>query len=81
MRLGVGVATDIGRVREKNEDSYLVEEPLFAVADGMGGHKGGDVASQLALETIEGEPAADLAAAAPRRRTRPCSNARRRTTR
>ena len=61
MRLRVGVATDIGRVREKNEDSYLVEEPLFAVADGMGGHKGGDVASQLALETIEGEPAADLA--------------------
>ncbi len=60
MRLRVGVATDIGRVREKNEDSYLVEEPLFAVADGMGGHKGGDVASQLALETIEGEPAADL---------------------
>ena len=60
MRLGIGVATDIGRVREKNEDSYLVEEPLFAVADGMGGHKGGDVASQLALETIEGKPAADL---------------------
>jgi protein phosphatase len=59
--MAVGVATDIGRVREKNEDSYLVEEPLFAVADGMGGHKGGDVASQLALETIEGEPAADLA--------------------
>ena len=32
MKLGVGVATDIGRVSEKNEDSYLVEEPLFAVA-------------------------------------------------
>jgi protein phosphatase len=61
VKLRVGVATDIGRVREKNEDSYLVEEPLFAVADGMGGHKGGDVASQLALETIEGEPTADLA--------------------
>ena len=65
MRLRVGVATDIGRVREKNEDSYLVEEPLFAVADGMGGHKGGDVASQLALETIEGEPASRPRAAAP----------------
>jgi protein phosphatase len=53
MNLGVGAATDIGRVREGNEDSYLVDEPLFAVADGMGGHKGGDVASQLALETLE----------------------------
>jgi protein phosphatase len=49
VRLGVGVATDIGRVREKNEDSYLVEEPLFAVADGMGGHKGGEVASRTAI--------------------------------
>jgi serine/threonine protein phosphatase PrpC len=55
MRVRVGVATDIGRVREGNEDSYLAEEPLFAVADGMGGHKGGDVASQLALETLEAE--------------------------
>ena len=53
MKIVAGVATDIGRVREGNEDSYLVEPPLFAVADGMGGHRGGEVASQLALETIE----------------------------
>jgi protein phosphatase len=53
MKIEAGVATDIGRVREANEDSYLVDPPLYAVADGMGGHRGGEVASQLALETIE----------------------------
>ena len=53
MRIEVGSATDIGRVRERNEDSILVEPPLFVVADGMGGHRGGQVASQLALETLE----------------------------
>jgi protein phosphatase len=54
VRIEVGSATDIGRVREKNDDSVLVDPPLYVVADGMGGHRGGDVASQLALETIEG---------------------------
>jgi protein phosphatase len=53
MRAVVGAATDIGQVREGNEDSYLVMDPLFVVADGMGGHRGGEVASNLALETIE----------------------------
>lgn len=53
MRIEVGAVTDVGKVRERNEDSYLVEPPIYAVADGMGGHLGGEVASQLALETIE----------------------------
>jgi protein phosphatase len=53
MRVRVGAATDIGRVREGNEDSYLLMDPLYAVADGMGGHRGGEVASNLALQTVE----------------------------
>jgi PPM family protein phosphatase len=54
MKVSVGAATDIGQVREGNEDSYLIVEPLYAVADGMGGHRGGEVASSLALETVQG---------------------------
>ena len=53
MKVEVGAATDIGQVREGNEDSFLVVAPLYAVADGMGGHRGGEVASTLALETVQ----------------------------
>lgn len=53
MKVDVGAATDIGQVREGNEDSYLVVAPLYAVADGMGGHRGGEVASTLALQTVQ----------------------------
>ncbi len=46
--------TDVGLQREHNEDSFVVlkEYDLFVVADGMGGHRAGDVASKLATETI-----------------------------
>ncbi len=47
-----GVATSVGRVRQVNEDSYLAMPPLYAVADGMGGHGAGDLASALAIETL-----------------------------
>src|SRR5215468_5581398 len=48
-----GAATDVGRLRTVNEDNVLTATPLFAVADGMGGHVGGEVASDVALTTLE----------------------------
>jgi protein phosphatase len=53
--LRAGGATDTGLVRDHNEDSYLADEGLFVVADGVGGHKAGEVASQTAVETIKRE--------------------------
>ncbi len=50
VRLAYGAATDVGRVREVNEDAYLAAPPVFVVADGMGGHDGGDVASRIVVE-------------------------------
>jgi protein phosphatase len=50
----VAAKSDVGRVRQENEDSYLVQEGvgLYVVADGMGGHVGGKRASSLAVKTL-----------------------------
>ena len=50
IELHYGASTDVGRVREVNEDAFLADPSVFVVADGMGGHEGGDVASAIVVE-------------------------------
>ena len=47
-----GSRTDVGLVRNHNEDSLIATPPLFAVADGMGGHAAGEIASEVAIQTL-----------------------------
>lgn len=48
-------ATDVGRVRQMNEDRYLVGDGIYAVADGVGGHQAGEVAAEASLEALAEE--------------------------
>ena len=72
MHATAAAATHVGRIREGNEDAYLCADGLYFVADGMGGHSAGEVASDIAVTTLsellsrvvhKGLSADDLAAA------------------
>ncbi|MGI8684080.1 MAG: Stp1/IreP family PP2C-type Ser/Thr phosphatase [Acidimicrobiales bacterium] len=58
-----GAASDVGKVRRNNQDQFLMDEPLFAVADGMGGAAGGEEASATAVAALkvafDADPTAD----------------------
>lgn len=53
----IGVKSDIGEVRDRNQDSYFISSSetyfLFVIADGMGGHKAGEIASNMAIEVMK----------------------------
>ena len=59
-----GSRTDVGCVREHNEDSLVVAPPLYVVCDGMGGHAAGEVASEIAVNVIADRAPATTDAAA-----------------
>ena len=52
LTLAIGAATDTGNLRGQNEDAHIAEQNLFAIADGMGGHNAGEVASAMAIEHL-----------------------------
>ncbi len=64
LEISASVVSDPGPMRSTNQDSYLNAPPVFVVADGMGGHRSGDLASQAAVRVL-GERLADPAAHQP----------------
>jgi PPM family protein phosphatase len=61
MRLSSFAGSDVGRARSGNEDSYFCGRTVFAVADGLGGHQGGEVASAAAVAPLEALDGRELA--------------------
>jgi serine/threonine protein phosphatase PrpC len=61
MRLSSFAGSDVGRARSGNEDSYFCGRAVFAVADGLGGHQGGEVASAAAVAPLAALDGRDLA--------------------
>ncbi|MFM8484466.1 MAG: PP2C family protein-serine/threonine phosphatase, partial [Actinomycetota bacterium] len=53
IRLSHGACTHVGQVRRDNEDAFVALDGLYVVADGMGGHSAGEVASALTVTTIK----------------------------
>jgi len=68
VRIRFGASTHVGRIREHNEDSLIAQGRVFAIADGIGGHAAGEVASGIAVEclgelnTLDSVRAEDVAA-------------------
>ncbi len=62
--LEAGACSDVGRLRQSNEDALLLSAPVFAVADGMGGARAGEVASAMAVAALHGLDGGEQALAA-----------------